>query len=551
MYYKLKYVFTVILLMTDLLCSLGQGKNHIPEYHLYVHLNPAESSIIGTVIIMNPGDSAFLLTESMNIIKVTSDGREVAFFRKPSNNSENSMEVSLSGKLPKKLVIEYTGQIFPGSYPKTISDLNMINSRLVELSDYIDWYPRAKNNSSFLYKLDVEVPSGFKTIANGFLKNEKSTGSFNLTHWESDAAVYGITLVSAPDLWKSEYTGNGMKVEIYYSRLPVSYVDSMKVGLLKTMNLLSGIFGCPASHNLVRVIYSPRSAGGYARAPLILVSENYALEQINQKFGSARDFRLNAHEIAHYWSRADAGTSDDWINEGLAEYSALLVSEKIIGKEFSDLMLNEYNEIVNNTPTEYSIVETPADSRDREVNRYYKPTLLLNNLKQKYGEEKMKEFLRSLYKGFTEANKANTPLFLDILEKNFGKGTKDSFAAALYMKTWETNSNVPGIFYSLADTAFTGTWTGPLTQFGATIKFVLNLNFKDGKFVPSLDSPDQNVTAIPLSDLEINNDSISFKIGVAAAGYKGRLDRNSMIIRGEFTQRGGNYTLNLSKEKNK
>lgn len=131
------------------------------------------------------------------------------------------------------------------------------------------WYPRAKNNSSFVYELDVEVPSGFKTITSGYLKNQKSTDGFNLTRWESDAPVYGITMVSAPEFRKSELTENGMKVEIFYSKLPVSYIDSMKFDLLRAMNLLSGIFGCPASHNPVRIIYAPRSAGGYARAPLI------------------------------------------------------------------------------------------------------------------------------------------------------------------------------------------------------------------------------------------------------------------------------------------
>jgi hypothetical protein len=535
--------------MTGMLCSMRQAKSQIPQYHLYVHLNPAGNLIRGKVEIMNPCDSSYLLTKSMKIIKVTADGREASFFSKQSNDSVNSSELSVSGKLPKNLIIEYTGQILPESYPKTISNLNMINSRLVELSDYIDWYPKAKNNSSFFYKLDVEMPSGFKTITNGLLKNQNSTGRFNLTQWESDAPVYGITLISAPDFKKSELTENGMKVEIYYSRLPVSYIDSMKVDLLKTMNLLTGIFGCPASHNLVRVIYSPRSAGGYARAPLILVSENYALEQINLKFGHARDFRLNAHEIAHYWSWADTDTSDDWINEGLAEYSALLMSEQIIGLSFSNILIDEYKGIVNSSSTTYSIVETPGDSRDREINRYYKPALLLNDLRKQFGDDRMKGFLKALYARFSISGKATTALFLDEVKSSFGTETGNSFSEALNKRGDQLQENAASDFNLPADTVFAGRWEGPLTQFGTTIRFVLNLNYTKGKLTPSLDSPDQNVTGIPLSELIIKGDSLSFKIGVASASFKGSLEKRNNIIKGEFYQRGGTYTLNLTKDR--
>ncbi len=326
------------------------------------------------------------------------------------------------------------------------------------------------------------------------------------------------------------------------------YIDSMKSNLLRSMSLLTEMFGSQGAESLVRVIYSPRAAGAYARAPLIVVSENYAMEERYHEFGPARDFRLNTHEIAHYWSLADANTPDDWINEGLAEYSALLVSEEIIGKKFSDMMIDEYKEIVSNTPTTNAIAQTPGDSRDRDVNRYYKPALLLNSIKEKFGTEQMNKFLKSLYSGFLYSKKATTQLFLDIFAKNFGKETRDSFAESLYIKNWESQKSPQNISYAVSDTAFIGTWKGPLTQFGATVKFVLNLDFKDGKFIPTLDSPDQNVTGIPLSDLKMQDDSISFKIGVASASYRGRLDRKKLTIQGEFNQRGGAYSLNLLKD---
>jgi hypothetical protein len=548
MFFRFKYVLNAVLVITGAICSNAQGGNNIPEYHLHVQFNPAQSLIAGKVEIKNPCDSIFLIAKSMEIIKVTADGREASFVRSLCKDCEYSTELVIPGKLPKNLMISYSGQILPGAYPKTISALNMIDSGLVELSDHIDWFPRSKSNTPFRLKLDVEMPSGFTTIANGILRNQKAAGRFIRTDWESDAPVYGITLISAPGMHKSQISGDGMHVEVYFSRLPESYAKSMKADLLKTLKRYTSLFGCPPSHNLVRVVYSPRSAGGYARAPLILVSENFALEQINQKSGPARDFRLNAHEIAHYWSRAEVGTYDDWINEGLAEYSALLMSEKIIGKEFSDILLDEYKGIVNSSPTSYSIAETPEDSRDREVNRYYRPVLLLKDLRNQYGDDRMNSFFKALYIRFSISGKATTALFLDEVKSSFGTETGESFSEALYKKGSQQEKKAENIFVSPADTIFAGRWEGPLSQFGNTVRFVLNLKYDSGKLLPSLDSPDQNVTGIPLTDLIIKGDSISFRIGIASAIYKGVMEKGNNIIQGKFFQRGGTYTLNLSRE---
>lgn len=153
-----------------------------------------------------------------------------------------------------------------------------------------------------------------------------------------------------------------------------------------------------------------------------------------QKYGYARDLRLNIHEIAHYWSMADANTPDDWLNEGLAEYSALLVSEKILGKGFYEQLLKEYRGIVSNSDIRTSIVETQSNSGEREINRYYKPALILNDLCQKFGDEKLERFIASFYSASVSAKGATTPIFLNELEKNLGKEARDSFFKAITLK---------------------------------------------------------------------------------------------------------------------
>jgi hypothetical protein len=545
---NLSFFLSVVLLYVLPGTSQCQSKS---EYKLYVKINPAMSTIDGKCVIQNPGDSSFYLTKDLKINKIIADGVAAIYHREASSVSGYTDLITLKGNIPHNLVIEYSGKIIPESYPNNVSSLNMIRDGLVELSDHIKWFPVMKNAKPFLYKLDLDMPSEYNSVTNLVTKKKFKEGGRNQTRWESSTASYGITLVASRNLKMRSIISNGITIEIYYSKLPVTYIDSMKNDLMKSMRILAGVFGTNGTNKLVRVVYSPRSAGGYARAPIIMVSENYALEQRAKKFGQARDLRLNTHEIAHYWSMAETNTPDDWINEGLAEYSALLISKELVGDDFYKVLLDEYNEIVKGSNSGCAIAETPGDSPDRELNRYYRPTLLLNDLHQKFGDVKMKEFLKVLYILFNETGNATTSVFLEAIEKVFGKETRDSFSESLYKKYQAVPEDIHRNKYLLKDSAFVGKWSGPLTQFGATVMFVLNIDVKNGELAPTCDSPDQNVFGIPVTELIMKGDSVSFKLGAALVSYRGYLNRIGNIITGEFKQRGSSYSLNLSKTKSK
>jgi aminopeptidase N len=254
---------------------------------------------------------------------------------------------------------------------------------------------------------------------------------------------------------------------------------------------------------------------------------------------------LNVHEVAHYWSRADTRTADDWINEGLAEFSALLVSEQTAGKEFADLLLNEYKDAVYGSPTTHSVLETESGSWEANVNRYYKPTLLLNDLRRQYSDARVREFLRTLYARFAQ-DQATTAVFLDELEKSFGTAAREQFADGLARKTWAKPS--PVVMASAADPDLIGTWTGMLTQSGTPYKFVLHLKAKEGLLVATLDSPDQNVKDIPVSEVNVSGDTLILKVaGVASASYECKIDRAKHSLTGEWVQMGIRYPLKLTR----
>jgi roadblock/LC7 domain-containing protein len=432
---KRKLFIISILLNIFYIVSFGQTNENKTFYHMSVKADPASGIIECKAEIDNPPDSFFVLNKDMNIHRVSAGGKEISFHINPSNSMPNTMEVVINSGIPKELEIEYSGKIKPESFPPILSSVNMVKPELVELAIYVSWFPKFKQGS-VSYELTADLPSNYLTVTNGELKEQRQENNRSITKWQSYSPGFDIVLLAAPDLKKTEITNNGTKVEIYYDKVPKTYVDSMKSNLIKSMNLLTKLLGS-SNTKLVRVIYSPRTTWAYVRTPLIIVSQGNVLDWRSQKFGPARDFRTLTHEIAHYWwNMANMGTPEDWLNEGPTEYSAFLVSEKIMGKDFTDQLLKEYNKRASECKTETPIVQTDSNSPDREVNRYDKPTILFNELRKKYGKEKVNNFLKSLYKRFALTKDVTTPAFLDEMEKQIGKEAREYFENALFAKKW-------------------------------------------------------------------------------------------------------------------
>lgn len=549
MKFKIYTLFIGAMLQLFFYVSFTKENSQKPFYNLTVRISPASGSMECRVEIQNPSDSCFILNKDMEIHNIFADGISASFNKKDTNVLPNSVEFKIESNVPKDLVIEYSGKIKDKSFPPVIRNVNMIKPGLVELALYVSWYPRLMhNNSSFNFRMNVDVPSNFITVTNGDLKEEKIENGHRLTEWNSCKSGIDILILAAPNLKESEITKDETKIEIYYDKLPDTYVDSMKSNLLKSVNWLTNLLGPSKSDRLIRVGYSPRPAWGYVRVPFIIVSENNALYGRNQKFGTARDFRYITHEISHYWwSFANTNSPDDWINEGLAEYSAFLVSGDIVGLDFTDQLLKEYNEQAENSTTETAIAETESNSPDREVNRYAKPVLIFNEAEKRFGKGTMRLFYKNLYNRFLNSKDATTEIFLNEVKKDIGNKAYDFFSEALYRKKWKNEKLNTKNTYTKVDTIFFGTWDGVLEQMGMKMKVILQITGKDGILEAKTGSPDQGVKDIPVSEIEINGDSLIFKLGATSATFEGTLNRNNMTISGNWNQAGASYPLNLNK----
>ncbi len=521
----------------------AEGADGVPAYRVRVRVDVAAGALYATAEIRHPRRTAFRLSRDLRVRRVLADGAPVRF-SEAAATPDGLHTVTVHAPRPGVLLIEYGGRLIPESYPPLVRQVNGIVPGRVELAGYIGWYPHLEGSPDFTFDLTADLPAGYVAMTNGQpVGGARASAGRVRTEWQSPP-VGDMVLLAAPGLSRTARTVGGTTVELYASALPADYVEAMGRDIGASVSLLTELIGSAPPTDVVRLAYSPRPGWGYVRTPLIVGSEQSALAMRAHRFGPARDLRYIAHEVAHYWwYQADTGSPEDWINEGLAEYSALLAVERLVGLEFRDTLLAEYRERSATSPSRTAIIETGNDSPDREVNRYTRPVVMLEAARERVGSARMTSMLRALHERFRQAP-ATTAAFLDVVATTLGPEARDSFAATLRRKDWGT-----AVRYLLAprDSVFLGSWTGVLAQAGATNTVVLHLVARDSVLAAALDSPDQGVRGIPVPKVRIAGDTLLFSLGNVGVSYRATLSPDHGTLVGTWAQGGASVPLALRK----
>ncbi len=408
-----------------------------PLYRLRVWIDPAGNRIEGLMSVENPPSSRFFLNNRFKILGVSANGQTVPYRRDTTVYMPYTVGtvVQLDTVIRGELRIEYEGTL-----PDTVHGVNMINPGLVELALYAAWYPMFQKAKLFDFELQADLPSDFISLSNGVLKKRSVREGRTLARWTSLKPGFDIVLLASPRLKLVEEKRKGVQIEMAFSKLPPDRIESKKDSLVSAMDRLSSFYGPPRVKGFLRFVYSPRNGWGYSRIPFFVVPEEYALTLWGRPFGQEMDFHGAAHEMAHFWWMiADAETPDDWINEGLAEYSAFRVSEASSGPAFTGRLVDEYKRHASKSRTATPIAETRMDSEDVYVNRYEKTALVFIEAGNRFGTEPMDRFLKSLHSRFAGSRKATTALFLEEARKRLGADAEAYFRKCLFDGAYGTD----------------------------------------------------------------------------------------------------------------
>jgi hypothetical protein len=404
------------------------------HYRLKVRVEPSSHRLEAEAWIQQPPATTFYLHEGLTVREVEADGKAATFTRSESADRlpyvPEGTSVTVDAPGCRELHLKYDGEI-----RGVIFGCNLLTPELVELAFYTGWYPVFTGLEDFTFALEVDLPTGYLTTTNGSRTGLRESEGRTVTVWESCAPGFDLVLLASPELRQLEGEAGGMRVEVCYSEFPAEFAQNRIAKLSKAVERLTALYGPLRVKGVLRLVYSPRPGQGYMRMPLVVISEERAREDLQDEFGEARRFRDEVHEIAHFWwALADSSTPDDWINEGLAEYSAFRLSEEQYGKAFAAHRLEEYRQHVCGSQTADAIAETEGFSPDREVNRYDKATLMLLEARARFGEDRLDLALKHLFARFDGTHRVTTALFLEAVRTQMGEETEAFFRKSLYRK---------------------------------------------------------------------------------------------------------------------
>ncbi len=406
------------------------------RYRVKVWFDPAGHRMEAEVRITNPPASKFYLQPRFEIRELALDGKQAAFRRDDSPDSTEyryfGLPYVVEGGGVRELRVSYGGEM-----PDIINNVNMISPDLVELALYSAWYPLFEGMRDFTFEMEIDLPEGFSLTTNGRLKKQWKRGDRAHSRWVSHAPGWDMMLLASPILRKIEGGGRSARVEMFYHDLPEQSLRAHMDSLTAGMDRLTVSYGSPRVKGIVRFAYSPRRGWGYSRIPVFVVAEDYARKEMEKEYGEARIFHGMCHEMAHFWwLLANTDSPEDWINEGLAEYSAFRLSERRYGNAFGAVLREEYRDHAASNRTPDSIVETQRSSPDSYLNRYERTTLMFLEARDRFGEESLDRLLKQLNTRFSGTHDLTTVLFLEEAEKQMGRDARDFFHETLYRK-WE------------------------------------------------------------------------------------------------------------------
>jgi hypothetical protein len=200
----------------------------------------------------------------------------------------------------------------------------------------------------------------------------------------------------------------GINLEVYFINEHAYNVPNMLNSMEKSLDYFTTHFG-PYYHKQARIIEFPRYASFAQAFPGTMpYSEGIGfIQDLRDVKGDDIDmvFYIVAHEMGHqYWAHQLTGAAmqgSEWMSEGFAQYSALMVMEKEYGKEKMNKFLKyEMNGYLTGRGSELEAERPIYKTEGQSYIHYQKASIAMYYLKEMIGETNINRALQKLINEF-------------------------------------------------------------------------------------------------------------------------------------------------------
>jgi hypothetical protein len=326
-----------------------------------------------------------------------------------------AIDPPVPGGRTARLELRYGGPICG-----TVNGVNLISDRLTELGLYSAWYPLLAGEVPLTYDLSVTLPAAQRCLTDGELVERRVDGDTVRYRFQRQRPGTDIPLIASDSFRVQRLDAAGFEVEVHHVGLPDEAAADLAAVAVRGYRHMLERLGEPSAPGRLLMVASPREGWGYSRVPLSVVSEAYALQALGREGGRFELMHGNLHEVGHFWwLLASSETSDDWINESLAEFTALHACQALFGAGPVEAVRERYRKDIRELSEPRPIVETLRTDPNGYVLFYEKGALLWEVLRRELGDELLFGVLRSLH----EAHRGRRDLTTAALVEAFSRAT--------------------------------------------------------------------------------------------------------------------------------
>lgn len=396
------------------------------------------------------------LYEDLNVDSIKINDENKVIYHRGKDNPELWIKLPGDSNLDKEysVTIYYSGDVL------TKNEYGWIG-----LQSSIGWYPILFENELSIFDVTFTYPEKYTMISVGNEVSYEENEDYKMSRWQTEYPVAAVSF-NIGVFKKFEFPdANGVDIIVYISeaghremaRVLTNYYQIFstsnpeeKIGndVLASVQFYNKMFGKIPIKKL-HVTEIPYSHGQAFPGMVHLSWYNY---QGTQYDGSDEQFR--AHEVAHQWWGHGVrfkSYHDQWLDEGFAEYSALMFVQAAFNDNdmFFGLLNNWKDEIFNNRVYLFSKgqeagpiwlgqrTSTSSTKGDYNLIIYKKGAWVLHMLRnmlldlQTMNEDLFNNMMKDYFKSFS-GKKTSTEDFKKIVSKHFGEDMSWFFNQFVY-----------------------------------------------------------------------------------------------------------------------
>ncbi len=458
--------------------SFGQ-KFDVQDYQLAVTYDPEQNHFSGQAKIKfesNVGRLSslkFIINPKLRILRINDQEQNKLYFSQDdyrrtvyvylldslSSGESGEIEIFYRGKLPP---LEESHEAAEAIQRNTKIEFVETRDKTYFYSRSSYWYPAPSEEDYFTARLELVLPPGYSAVSNGHgvkeiseentgVRKEGGKDSHSLNTFEVRKKVKYLAFVVGKWIKEEEVK---VPIPIDYYRAPntQAYTENVIQNSIQIIEFYQSRFGSYPFDKLSVVKHVGKRKGGYSPAGFVVIKDLPLMSGVSSRrmtrspvdLSSYHEYFL-AHEIAHqWWGQGVSWDSyhDQWISEGLAQFSTILFLKEKYGKDhFSDILKNFSKWAKKNTEWGPIIMGSRISHLDYQGYQsviYNKASLVLNMLKDWLGEE---VFFRGMQRLFLENqySSLDTKAFISVFDE-IAESDLDPF-----FEMWFYNYHLPEV----------------------------------------------------------------------------------------------------------